>query len=39
MRVRNGLKIALYTALVTYAVISAYWGFTSGGGLRGLLDF
>ncbi len=37
--VRNAVKIALYAALVVYAVIWAVQEFASGGSLVGLLDF
>ncbi|RBP08205.1 hypothetical protein DFR50_12650 [Roseiarcus fermentans] len=38
-RVRNGVKIALYAALVAYAATWAWRGFVSDGGLSGFLDF
>ena len=38
-RARNGIKAALYAALVVYAAIWAWKGFASEGGVAGFLDF
>ena len=37
--VRNCLKVVLYTAVFVVAVLWGWMGFTSGGGLAGLLNF